>query len=169
MAYPAESTKSVEVRDRIIAILKEIVAGTNFYYTPGVVYDNFKNWKEREAYPAYAVFYGAGGEWTQYAGLNVSETIVVIVHGDFSDSEDAPKAVRLGLRDVRKRIMDDAIGLNDGTGDGDGDEDDLTLNQVALRVTLGAVTTDNGTEAMAGSGYFDQEFLITINGAIGDL
>jgi hypothetical protein len=163
MAYPAESTKSVEVRDRIIAILKEIVAGTNFYYTPGVVYDNFKNWKEREAYPAYAVFYGAGGEWQERQGLQAAETFTIIVHGDFSDSEDAPKAVRLGLRDVRKCVMDDMT--SSATIDVPGD----SLGTLCDHLTLGATTTDNGTEALLGSGWFDQEFQITISGKIEDL
>jgi hypothetical protein len=163
MAYPTASTKSVKVRDRIIDILKEIVAGDYFYYTPGVVYDNFKNWKEREAYPAYAVFFGPGGTWEERQGLQAAETFTIIVHGDFSDSEDAPKAVRLGLRDVRKAVMDDMTSSPVLVITGD------SLGSLCDHLTLGAVTTDNGVEAMVGSGWFDQEFAITISGKIEDL
>jgi hypothetical protein len=154
MSYPAE-LKSVLVRERIIEVLRDISAGDDFFFTPGVVYDNYKNWKEQEAFPAYSIFFGAGGEWKEYAGLQAAETFVVIVHGDFKDDQNAPKSVRQGIRDVRKAIMDDMA---------TGGEDSLAT--LCDHITLGATATDNGQGAMIGSGYFDQEFSITISGKI---
>jgi hypothetical protein len=157
MSYPVDP-KSVRVRARVLEVLRDIVAGDNFYFTPGVVYDNFKNWKEREAYPSYIVVFGGGGDWKEWSGLQAAETFILIVHGDFQDDEDAPAAVRKGVRDVRKAIMDDMV--NGGAG---------SLQTLVDHLTLGAVTTDNGAEAMLGSGWFDQEFAITISGEIEDL
>jgi hypothetical protein len=157
MSYPADP-KSIQVRDRVLVLLHAIVEGDSYFMTPGVVYDNFKNWKEREAYPSYCVFFGEGGEWAEHQGLQAAETFILIVHGDFQD-DDAPAAVRKGVRDVRKAIMDDAAGGGVAT----------SLQVLCAHVTLGKLTTDNGTEAMVGSGYFDQEFSITILGKIEDL
>ena len=157
MSYPAD-TKSILVRARVIAVLREIVAGDDFFITPGVVYDNFKNWKEREAYPAYLVVFGSGGEWKEYGGLQAAETFALIVHGDFKDCEDAPADVRKGIRDVRKALMDDMATGGEGS-----------LAELVDHLTLGATTTDNGEGAMLGTGWFDQEFQITISGKIEDL
>jgi len=157
MSYPTDP-KSITVRARIIDVLRDIVSGDDFFFTPGVIYDNFKNWKEREAYPAYSVFFGPGGEWKEYLGLQAAETFTLIVHGDFKDDEDAPATVRKGIRDVRKALMDDMAQGGDGS-----------LGTLCDRVTLGATSTDNGTGAMIGVGWFDQEFQITISGQIEDL
>lgn len=154
MSYPTDP-KSVRVRERIIAVLRDIVEGDDYFYTPGVVYDNYKNWKEREAFPAYQVYFGSGGEWKSYGGLSAEETFSVIVYGEFKERDEAPRAVRCGLRDVRKAVMDDAAATS--------------LDGTALRVTLGLAETDEGKGALVGSGWFTQEFLITIAGAIEDL
>jgi len=158
MSYPTDP-KSVLVRERIIAVLRDIVGGSDFFYTPGVVYDNYVNWKAREAFPAYQVYFGAGGEWKEHAGLQAEETFSVLVHGEFKERDDSPVAVRRGIRDVRKAIMDDSA--SGGTAD--------SLQALCARVTLGGTETDNGQGALVGSGWFTQEFLVTISGAIQDL
>lgn len=167
MSYP-ENPKSILVRNRIVAVLRDIAAGDDFFYTPGIVYDNFKSWKEREAFPAYMVFFGAGGEWQEYQGLQAAETFTVIVHGDFKD-DDAPTAVRRGIRDVRKAIMDDMTQLSTVESDGDDDEDDWALGRLCDRLTLGPTETDNGAGAQVGVGWFNQEFKVTISGYIENL
>jgi hypothetical protein len=151
MSYP-EDTKSILVRNRVLEALREIAAGEDYFYTPGVVYDNFKNWSERQAYPSYCVFFGDGGEWEEMLGDLAAEKFTIIVHGEFKDDEDAPATGRKGVRDVRKAVLNDA-----------------TLMAIANRVTLGRLTTDNGAGAMIGSGWFDQEFICTVSGAIDEL
>jgi hypothetical protein len=158
MSYPAD-IKSIRARARVLEVLREMVAGDDFFFTPGVVYDNFKNWAERQTYPSYCVFFGEGGEWAERQGLQAAETFIIIVHGDFKDDEDAPATVRKGIRDVRKAVMDDAATGGIST----------SLQVLCDHVTLGKLTTDNGTEAMVGSGWFDQEFSIIISGKIEDL
>lgn len=157
MSYPSD-TKSILVRARALALLQAIAAGDDFFITPGAVYDNLKNWKEHESYPAYFIAFGAGGEWKEYGGLQAAETFTLIVHGDFKDCEDAPADVRKGMRDVRKALMDDMATGGEGS-----------LATLADHLTLGALTTDNGEGALVGMGWFNQEFAITISGQIEDL
>jgi len=157
MSYPTDP-KSVRVRDRVIAVLKDIVEGDDFFFTPGAVYENRTTWKEVESYPAYIVWFGSGGEWKEYQGLQAAETFTLVVHGEFKDADDAPASVRKGIRDVRKALMDDMA---------TGGEDSLA--ELVDHLTLGATSTDNGTGTMIGVGYFDQEFLVTISGKIEDL
>ena len=154
MSYPTD-TKSILVRARAIALLQAIAAGDDFFITPGAIYDNLKNWKEHEAYPAYFIVFGSGGEWKEYQGLQAAETFTLIVHGDFKNCEDAPSDVRKGVRDVRKAFMDDMATGGDGS-----------LASLVDHLTLGELTTDNGEGALVGMGWFNQEFSVTISGLI---
>jgi hypothetical protein len=154
MSYPTDP-KSVLVRERVLALLRDIVAGDDFYFTPGYVWDNYKAWNEIDADYSLEVYFGEGGEPTPYAGLQMEEPFILIVHGRIGKSEDPPGDVRKAMRDVRKAIMDDAAGG--------------TLASLAARVKLGASRTDGGQEASLGSGWFEQEFSITILGNIKDL
>lgn len=153
MSYPTD-TKSILVRERVLAVLHGIIAGADFFFTPGVVYDNYKNWIEREAFPSYEVYFGAGGNWTMYAGLMGEETFTLAVRGQVKD-DDPASAVRKALRDIRKAIMDDAAATS--------------LDGNALKVSIGSTTTDDGQESSLGSAWFIQEFAITISGEIEDL
>lgn len=151
MSYPTDPL-SVQVRDRFVAALQDIVAGDDYFFTADVVYDNYKNWKERQGDRAYEVWFGSGGTWEEFIGDQAAETFTVIVHGSTQNDENAPRTVRCLIRDVRKAILDDA-----------------ELSELCSRVTLGETRTDNGAGAMVGSGWFDQEFFCTISGAIDEL
>jgi len=157
MSYPAE-TKSIRVRNRFIELLNRIVKGEEFFSTTGVVYDRWKNWKQRDDYPAYSVFFGPTKEWQEMAGMMAMETLILIVKGAIRNEEDAPAQVRRCLRDVRKAVMDDMI--SGGAG---------SLQELCKHLTIGSAATDNGDYASEGYGYFDQEFEVTIYGAIEEL
>ena len=151
MSYPTDPL-SVQVRARVLEVLGDIVEGDDYFATPGVVYDNYKNWKEREAFPAYEVIFGSGGAWEEQIGDHASETFTLVVHGSIADNEDPPSAIRKLIRDVRKAILNDT-----------------TLGTLASRITLGETRTDNGAGALTGGGWFDQDFAVTIHGQIEEL
>ena len=151
MSYPTDPL-SVQVRARVLTVLDNIVAEDGYFSTPGVVYDNYKNWKEREAFPSYEVIFGAGGSWEEQMGDYASETFTLVVHGSIAADEDPPSMIRKLIRDVRKAVLNDA-----------------TLLALVSRITLGETRTDNGAGALVGGGWFDQDFLCTIHGQIEEL
>jgi hypothetical protein len=151
MSYPAD-TKSILVRERVLEILHNIVEGDSYFLTPGYVWDNYKAWNDIQTDYALEVFFGDGGEPIPQNGLQMEEPFTLIVHGRISHSDDPPGDIRKALRDVRVAILTDAAGG--------------TLAVYAARVKLGATRTDGGQEASQGSGYFEQDFEISVSGLI---
>jgi hypothetical protein len=152
MSYPTDP-KSITVRDQIVSVLRDIVAGEDFFFTPAV-FDNWKHWKEIESFPSYEVYFGDGQELVPNQGLQYEETFTLIVHGRVK-TDDPSGDIRKCLRDVRKAIMTDAA-----SG---------TLGTLTLLVKPGASRTDHGQEAGIGSGWFEQDFQVTINGNLENL
>ena len=157
MSYPIDP-KSIQVRDRVVEVLGDIVEGDDFFKTPGAVCDNWKHWKEVDTFPTYEVWFGPGEPLLNRAGLMAEETFTFIVHGRIRNDEDAPGEVRKCIRDVRKALMDDRVsGVSD------------SLGELCLMLKIGRTETDNGQESASGFGWFNQEFLCTVSGAIEDL
>jgi hypothetical protein len=155
MSYPTDP-KSIAVRDRVITVLRAIVQGNDYFFT-SVVFDNWKHFKEILEFPSYEVYFGPSQPLQHLSGGVAQETFTLIVHGRIQ-SDDPPGDVRRAIQDVRRALLADRI--NGAAG---------ALSSLLLTMFVGASQTDNGEEAEKGFGWFNQEFICTMYGAVEDL
>ena len=152
----------LQVIDRIVAVLKGIVAGAVYFYTPGGVEKRFVHWTEAKNFPTYMVFTGSGGT----VGLSgaaggdseYTEDFFVSVKGIVKDSEDTVTRLERCIADVRK-----AIDLDSQSGEPG------TLGAIAVQTTFeDSPDTDDGYLSLEGFGFFDQRVRVSIAGNMGE-
>jgi len=163
---PAANPLRLQVRDRIITVLKAIVTGSDFFYTPAYVETRFVHWTEARGFPTYSVFPDSGGS-LELAGAAGPESIYdeiyylnakIIVQ----DNVDAGAVLEKCLRDVRKAINDDSISASAGSLRN-------MSGVVEIRIEDG-VETDNGYLSIDGGFAFaEQRIRVRISGKYGEL
>jgi hypothetical protein len=161
MTAPAAPLR-LQVIDRIVEVLKGIVSGDTFFYTPGSVNKRFTHWAECKSFPTYSVsaasggtvvLSGAAGDDSEY-----TEDFFVSVKGVVKDSVDTVTKVERCLADVRKAIDADSRSGVAGT---------LGVLAVETRIEE-SPETDDGYLSLEGFGFFDQKVRVSIAGAIGE-
>jgi hypothetical protein len=159
MANPAAESKRLQVINRIVSVLQGILAGSDFWYTPGEVAKRFKHWSECTKFPTYMVFSSSGGEIAYAGEMQYDETFYVSVKGIVQDNLDTVTKLERSIRDIRKAINDDSISPNAGT-----------LGALAVQVRIDEPPeTDDGYLSLEGFGFFDQKIRCVISGDFGEL
>ncbi len=156
---PAAESKRLQVLNRIIAVLQAILAGDDFWYTPGEVVKRFKHWSECTKFPTYMVFSSTGGEIVYAGEQQYDEAFYVSVKGIVQDNLDTVTKLERSIRDIRKAINDDSLSPDPGT-----------LGALAVQVRIDEPPeTDDGYLSLEGFGFFDQKIRCVISGDFGEL
>lgn len=151
MTTPANPLR-LQVRDRVVAVLKAITAGADYFYTPGVVEKRFVHWAEAKAFPTYMVCPGSGGRIEIESTQNYDEDMMLSIKCDVKDSEDPGAMLEKCLHDIRRAIdIDSRSGAAGSLGA-------LTVEAVFEE----GPTTDDGYLSLEGFGFFDQPLRVRI-------
>ena len=155
---PNSLPKKALIANRILAVLKSVTAGDDFYVTPLDVFLGYK--QSVSGYPALSVRDEPGGVVENGGDYFVSETFYLAVHGEVRDAGDVVTPRLLVLRDVRKAITDDFKG-EAGAGSLRTLADDICIE--------GAPELQDGPEGTGFFGYFKQKIKVLVSGLIEDL
>lgn len=136
MPSPSEP-RTEQLIDAIVARLGAITAGATYWYTPGEVARDWKNYSEITGFPFYGVIDGEqhGDELTN---MEIQETFTVIIVGWIKDTTDRRQAVRRAIADVMKAVHSDD-----------------TWGDLALRTLAPFSTTDQSALVAKPYGYFE--------------
>lgn len=151
-----EKSKRLQVLERVEAVLRAIVAGEKYNYTPALVSRRFIHWSELNAFPAYSISSASGGkidissigrpevEWT--------EEFYISIKGVVQDNSDTMTKIENCIEDIRKAILEDA--RNPAAG---------SLLNLTLAVDIDEPPmTDDGYLSLEGYGFFDLRVKFTI-------
>lgn len=107
---PPSEPITEQLIDAIVARLQGITAGADYWYTPGEVARDWKNYPEVRGFPFYGVIDGEQrGE--DLTNVEIEETFFVTIVGWIKDTTDRRQAVRRALADVTKALhSDDTFG-----------------------------------------------------------
>jgi hypothetical protein len=160
MTTPAEPLR-LQIINRIVTVLENIVAGDTYFYTSGAVVKRFIHWTECKAFPTYMVFAAPGGtvELSGAAGddSEYTEDFFVSVKGIVKDNVDTVTRLENCIADVRKAI--DADSRSGAAG---------TLGVLAEQTRIeDSPETDDGYLSLEGFGFFDQKIRVSIAGVMG--
>ena len=106
MAGP-EKSKRLQIIDRVKTVLKNIVAGDSYNYTPYDVVKGPLDDSRLKGYPTYGVKVIPGGEIVEYLDQQNAEAFIIAVWGKLQDRDDVTTPLENAIRDVRKAITDD--------------------------------------------------------------
>lgn len=158
---PPANPLRLQVIDRIVAVLKAIVAGDNYFYTPYEVNKRLVLPEEAKGFPSYSVHADSGGV-IECSGAGADEytaDFFINVKGVVKDMA-APGDVLIKChRDVCKAIDTDSISGTAGS---------LGALGVETRVEE-MPATDNGNWSPVGFAGFDQRIRCRIAGSYGEL
>jgi len=157
---PATNPKRLQVIDRIVTVLKAIVTGDNYFYTPYDVTKRFVHWAEAKGFPLYMVHSASGGTIVYAGEQQYDESFYVSVKGIVQDQNDTISKLEKAIRDIRKAINDDSESTAAGS-----------LGTLCVQVRIDEPPeTDNGyLQLEGGFGFFDQRIHIQITGEYGEL
>ena len=163
MSWPTDP-KSLQVVDRVVAVLQGIVGGgPAYFHTPGEVMKGFRMYTTVTKFPCYMVALEGMPERPTPTGDNrYHQTVAVSVKAwvDLERGESVSKLLRC-LRDVQKAINEDT---KSGAGP-------ASLGVICCSCNVDTVEADSGFLAIEGRGfgYFDQRFVVVIEGDWGEL
>jgi hypothetical protein len=107
-----EDGKRLKVIDRIVTVIRQIKAGSDFFYTPYAVVRRWLEPEECKGFPTYGVFTDSGGRTELQAITGTpnlfDEIFYINIKGYVRDTEDTVSKLERALRDVRKAINEDA-------------------------------------------------------------
>jgi hypothetical protein len=150
MTTPANPLR-LQIIDRIVAVLKAIAAGAEYFYTPKVE-KRFVHWAEAKYFPTYMVFPGSGGHIEIESTQNYDEDMIVSIKGIVKDSVDPGSVIEKCLCDIRRAIDIDSRSGAVGT-----------LGALAVETAFEeGPTTDDGYLSLEGFGFFDQPLRVKI-------
>lgn len=148
----------LRVRDRIVTVLKTIVAGDDYNRTPYDVTERLVHWREARGYPLFMV-YIESAEPPEFAGANhYEQNIIFTVKGYVKNKTDTGKEMLLSITDIRR-----AINLDSKSGAAG------TLGVLTTQARIADFWTDNGYLALEGFGFFEQKIAIEVTGDEGEL
>lgn len=146
------------VRDRIVTVLKAIVADDAYNRTPYDVIERFVHWREARGYPLFMV-YIESAEPPEFAGANHYEQNVVFTIKIYVKNRiDTGKELLLSIADCRK-----AINLDSKSGVAG------TLGTLTTQARIADFWTDNGYLALEGFGFGELKIAIEVSGDEGEL
>jgi len=153
---------TLQAIDRVITVLKAIVAGDDYFYTPYDVAKKFIHWQESPVTPTkphYMVFRDSGGS-IEFSGTNqYDETWYINIKGYVKDNADTVTKMERAIRDIRKAINDDSKSAEAGS-----------LGVIAVQTIFEAPPeTDNGYLSSEGFGFFDMRVKVITSGDFGEL
>jgi len=153
---------SLRIIERIITVLKAIVAGDDYFYTPYAVEKKFVHWEEASVKadkPLYMVFRDSGGR-TEFAGTDLyDEHWFINIKGYVKHNSDTVTPLERAIRDIQKAINDDSKSGAAGS-----------LGALGVQTTFEEPpTTDNGYLSSQGFGYFEQRVKVISTGDFGEL
>lgn len=159
---PPTNPLTQQIIERIITVLKAIVAGDNYFYTPYDVAKKFVHWEEARLTPDkphYMIFRDSGGS-IEFAGTNqYDETWYINIKGYVKDNSDTVTKLERAIRDIRKAINDDSKSAAAGS-----------LGALGIQTIFEEPPeTDNGYLSVEGFGFFDQRVKIITSGDFGEL
>lgn len=156
---PPAASLRLQVINRIVAVLQAIVAGGNYFYTPGAVTKKYLTESELKAFPTYMVFASTGGSIEIVSTNLYDETFIVSIKGWIQDQADTVTKVENAVRDIRRAINEDSKSGVAGS-----------LSTLAVEVRIEEPPdTDDGYWSVANLGWFDQRIRVTISGDFGEL
>jgi hypothetical protein len=157
MAAPADPLR-LQVVDRVVAVLSQIRAGDNYFYTPRQVSKRFVHWNEAKAFPCYSVSTASGGKIElEGAPHTYDEDFYISVKGIVQDQADTVTKLERCIRDVRKAI--DADSSSGAAG---------SLSVLAANYWIDEPPeTDDGYLVLEGFGFFDQRIRFRVSGTFG--
>jgi len=153
---------TLQIIDRIITVLKAIIAGENYFYTPYAVAKKFTHWQEASMTPTkphYMVFRDSGGS-IEFAGTDLyDEHWYINIKGYVKDNSDTVTKLEKAIRDIRKAINDDSKSAVAGS-----------LGALGVQTIFEEPpTTDNGYLSSEGFGFFDMRIKVITSGDFGEL
>jgi len=153
---------ALQIIDRIIAVLKGITAGDDFFFTPYDVAKKFIHWEEAVLTPTkphYMVFRDSGGS-IEFAGTDLyDEHWYINIKGYVKDNSDTVTKLEKAIRDIRKAINDDSKSAVAGS-----------LGALGVQTIFEEPpSTDNGYLSSEGFGFFEQRVKIITSGDFGEL
>jgi len=153
---------TLQIINRIITVLKAIVAGDNYFYTPHDVAKKFVHWEQATLSPTkplYMIFRDSGGS-IEFSGTNqYDETWYINIKGYVKDNADTVTKMERAIRDIRKAINDDSKSAEVGSL---GDIAEQTIFETPPE-------TDNGYLSSEGFGFFDMRVKVITSGDFGEL
>lgn len=160
MSYPTNPS-SLTVLDRVVTVLKNIVAGDTYCYTMGEnVVRGLRGFNETTGFPFDMVYFGSDHKPPEYVpdhGVFRYPTIVVAAYVDEEGGEAITKLSK-HLRDVQLAIETDLRSSDTGS-----------LGQLVGWGHLGSVITDEGELAYEGLAGFRVELNVCLTGDWGTL
>ncbi|MBE3131369.1 MAG: hypothetical protein IMZ54_11740 [Acidobacteria bacterium] len=163
MSWPTDP-KSLQVIDRIVEVLNDIVGGgPAYFHTPGGAIKGFVHYSTVTKFPYYMVAFEGASERPVPMGDNqYHQTLAVSIKGwvDLEKGESVSKLLRC-IRDVQKAV-------NEDTKSGAGAD---SLGVLACQCDIDTTEADSGFLAIEGRGfgYFDQRVVVVIEGDWGEL
>lgn len=160
MAYPT-TPKRLQVLDRVVAVLKAIHEGTDYFYSAYEVTKRARHFNECGGFPTYMVFMNGEAEPEQHLDSENVVKMTLSVSGwvDLELGEPQSKLLKC-IRDVEKAIDTDAKSTASGS---------LGVLCANGLVDVGAVETDNGGFSADGFAAFTQTITVQIMGQWGEL
>lgn len=150
--------KRLKIVDRLVTVLKTIVAGNNYFFTPYEIAKGFIS--SPTGFPVYMVLSETGGGMTEELDQQWEETFYVSIRGVVQSTSDVVTPMERAIRDVRKAINDD---FKPEAGAG-------SLITLASSIKIdGPPDIDYGFEGTHFFGYFSQRIKIQIFGEIGEI
>jgi hypothetical protein len=158
---PSSEPKRLQVIERVITVLRAIVAGPNYWYTPHRVYKKFVHPNDVNHWPVYMVFLDSGGE-IAFAGSppqEWDENFYINIKGIVQHSKDTVTPLVRTIRDVRTAIYADFIDPTLGT-----------LHTITEQIKFEeGPETDNGYFSIINKGFWEQRLFVKINGEFSEL
>jgi hypothetical protein len=154
--------KSLQVVDRIVSVLKNVVAGADYFYTLGDnVIRGTQSFREITSFPYDLVYLASDSQEPEHQlDGTVIKYLSIRVDGyvDGGVEDDSIAMLIKHLRDVERAINEDSKSTAVGS-----------LGQIADYAHVGQAITDEGMMAGDGLAGFSLSVLVAISGEWGEL
>jgi hypothetical protein len=153
-----DDPKRLQVIDRIVEVLKNIVQGDDYFYTPYLVTKQFVHWAGLQGFPTYLVYTGESAEPEIHGTPDMyDETFFVEIEGAIQDQVDTVTIMERALRDVRKAINEDSKSGAAGS-----------LGVIAIETMISDLS-DVVFQTESPYAFFKQRVRVRISGDFGEL
>jgi hypothetical protein len=156
--------KRLKAINRIITLLRQIKAGSDFFYTPYAVVRCWLMPEECKGFPTYGVFAGSGGNTLLQAITGTpnifDHDFFIIVRGYIHDTEDTVSKEEHSIHDIITAINEDVEDMAT-TG---------SLGRICDKVLIeDAPETDDGWGGMANIGFIEQRVHVFVSGTMNQI
>ena len=161
MSYPADP-KTLQVLDRVVVVLQEIVAGDDYFYTPGGVIKGIVAYDTITSFPGDMVYLGSEHQAPEYhldGTVLKFPTVQIEGYVDATGEEDTITRLIKHLADVQRAVNEDS---KSGAGPD-------SLGVIADYARVGIAETDDGMLAGEGRAGFKLSIQCCVSGEWGEL